>query len=69
MCPQTKNTDMGALDIKRLISKTRICVLNKYQHIWLISVTDILMEFKILFALTSSCGLFKKLKSPRVKAI
>ena len=27
------------------------------------------MEFKILFVLISSCGLSKKLKSPRVKAI
>ena len=27
------------------------------------------MEYKILFVLTSSCGLSKKLKSPRVKAI
>ena len=60
-------TDMGALDTVLPAKPTSVSWISTSlfgSYLW-----PTLMEFKILFALTSSCGLSKKLKSPRVKAI
>ena len=60
-------TDMEALDTVLSAKFTSVCWISI--SLFGSSLWPTLMEFKILFVLTSSCGLSKKLKSPRVKAI